>query len=102
MDRIPIKFTKITYGFTRNPPKKINLPKQVNHPDQFPKPKKTFPLKNPSLPFNSNLSFELSQKVLRENFDYIQKPNYQNVLTIENGFFHPDPFIATIKIFHPN
>jgi hypothetical protein len=53
-------------------------------------------------PSNSNLPFELSQKVSKEKSNYIEKPNYQNVLIIENGFFHFDPSIATIKIFPPN
>jgi hypothetical protein len=54
------------------------------------------------LPFNTNFRTKLYQKVSKEISDYTEKPNYQNILTIENGYFHPDPSIVTTKIFPPN
>jgi hypothetical protein len=41
----------------------------------------------PLLLFNSDSPFKLSQKLLKEKSDNIEKLKFQNVLTIKNGFF---------------
>jgi hypothetical protein len=33
---------------------------------------------------------------------YIFKTNFQNILTMEKGFYHENPSIAASKIFPPN
>jgi hypothetical protein len=33
--------------------------------------------------------------------EYFIKTNFQNVLTVEDGFYHLDPMVTTTKIFSP-
>ena len=65
--------------------------------------KETFktPLQNVILSSESPSSqVVLSQtKLLKKTSDWYDKTHFQNILSIEDGFYHTDPFQAISKIF---
>jgi hypothetical protein len=71
--------------------------KQVVFPTIFQNHEEAFLLQNPSLTLQpSQTSFpKIKSK-------YIFKTNFQNILTMEDKFYHENPFIAASKIFPPN
>jgi hypothetical protein len=69
--------------------------KQVVFPNSFQNPKEAFLLQNPSFLDNKPVFQKPKSK-------YIFKTTFQNILTMEEGFYHENPSIAASKIFPPN
>jgi hypothetical protein len=63
---------------------------QVNPPNQFSKSKQDLPFKNPYFLLIQIFHLNYLKNFQKKNgSDYIEKPNYQNILNIENEFFFP-------------
>jgi hypothetical protein len=61
------------------------------------KPQACFPPQKPLLALQTP-----QQSFSKSKSKYIFKNNFQNILTMEEGFYHENPSIAASKLFPPN
>ena len=61
--------------------------------------------KNPSRMISKLISSQIilkDQPILRTKSEYLEKPNFQNILTLKDGFAELKPFKTVIRLFPKN
>ena len=54
-----------------------------------------------SKPISSQIVLK-DQPILRTKLEYLEKPNFQNILTLEDGFADVRPFKTVLRLFPKN